>query len=1373
MHPMAELAGCRGGSEGEEEFVGEGEAGGSDEGGVDGGAGGFGGRGEGGGLDRRAGCCCSHGVLGSDKVFEGECGSFEVSSRFLSGFGPSLVGDKESLEPNLQISRSGCDFLPTHLLRCLGGPHNTTMPRFVPRERKHKKIARNKSTSHSNSNTETLLPETSTERDARRGALQKELLTQQPESKVSSKKRKRLDKYVETKLKKEENAELVRKLEGQRVDTSLLRSSKKLGRVHESQRERLSRALQERQAGLGDGAVLLQARREVDDVRLESERESGEDRSDGGAGGDRGAVVAHEAKESQASFGGGLKRPLEVDEGGNPVIKKRKRRKVERAGVIGQGGTANEYHGHSVTVDETSPPSDGSDDDEWQGLSSTPSTPAGDEGSDDDSSSSTSTQQDNAPRVSAFKAWADNVRNASLGFTPSTTPTNDQSVRSNFKPRAPSPDSVAVELTKSMTDHNRLPDVPGTATTIPRAQDIQEARLQLPVVQEEQRIMETINSSPASVICGATGSGKTTQIPQMLFENGYASDIGSASTPNHGSEITTSSPSKGMIGVTQPRRVAATSVASRVQYELGSSYRKRVAHQVRYDTNVSKQTAIKFMTDGILLREIQTDFLLPKYGVIVLDEAHERSVNTDILIGMLARIVPLRLQLAKEQPEKYYPLKLVIMSATLSQGVDSFLRNEKLWRPLGGPPPVVSVEGRQFPVTVHFARRTRRDYVGDVVEKVARGHRKLPSGGMLVFLTGQQEIQTVMKRLQERIGSTTTASGTNRRDEDVDDEDGFGTKSARRQDFLEGEEEGIDSDSEAEVKIDDEAEEAEFSVLPDPDRPHANHNTHLKLYILPLYAALPQARQLKVFQPPPSGTRLIVLATNVAETSLTIPGIRYVIDCGRVKEKRYNTDTGVQTFEVNWISKASAEQRKGRAGRTGPGHVWRLYSSNVYEEFFVEETVPEILRTGLESVVLQLKAMDIEHVANFPFPTPPDAVALKKADELLKILGAVGDGGITDAGREIMKFPISPRFGRILLLAQRNGVEELAIALVAGLAVGEIFVPESHGQVVAAHERKRNVDSSDDSSDGDEGVDKAATNARHQAYTRAQATLSKWDDESDAIKLLTAVAVYADSASCRGSLADFCKDFWLREKAMAEVQLLRRQLHSIVQSSGVGNAHFEEIVLLPPAKEIQLLKQLVAAGFIDQVAIRSDKLPTSSNGSGLGRKPRRAIEVAYRTLLPSGEDVGASASSQEREMARSVFVHPSSVLARLSPREMPTLLVYSHLSRAPAPTPSSEPSGEGTSKVKEPRTRFHPLTPIAPTTLALLAEGTPLLHIGKPIGKIEELPRDAGGMQRRQCWVGIGIKVPAGSAAEWPLTQWKIVQRRSGRDWEIERVVAR
>ncbi|KAK3696301.1 putative ATP-dependent RNA helicase DHR1 [Vermiconidia calcicola] len=1275
------------------------------------------------------------------------------------------------------------------------------MPRFVPRERKHKKIARvHKASNTSTTNAEQIIPESQTEREARRDAIKAELRAAQPESKGSSKKRKRMDKYIDIKLKKDENAELLKKLEGHRVDTSLLQSSKKLGRTRDTQREKLARAINERNAGIGSNEdFLFEERAEVDSVD-DGASEGSQDEISPSA-----TTPAVQSNGMTPNFGGGLKRPLELDESGRPVIQKRKRRKRNVPRTLGVGQEEDveledALYANGHLTDESA--DEHIEEEEWAGFSPAPSEEDDDYVSDisatsddleQDSASTASSQSfsvmtspDEKPaRLSAFKAWADTQRNTALDFTPSANPTSASdshtgmaTAKANFKPRQLSPDSQ-ISIIPALPQPDRATSKPAYAITIPRSEEVQAARLELPVAQEEQKIMEAINANPVVVVCGATGSGKTTQVPQMLLENGYASSIPNAKSTTVQQD--TPPQSRGMIGVTQPRRVAATSVATRVSYELGVEYRKCVAHQVRYDTNVGKDTAVKFMTDGILLREIQQDFILSKYSVIVLDEAHERSVNTDLLIGLLSRIVALRADLAAESPDKHYPLKLIIMSATLSHGVDSFLQNTCLWNKLGGPPQIVEAEGRQFPVTVHFARKTRRDYVSEIVDKVARGHRKLPPGGMLVFMTGQQEISDVARRLRGRIGGSTLAPRG--RDADADDyEEGLGVV-GEANDYLEGEEDASDSDSDAEIRLCEEDEkDAEFDVEDlEPDRHTSTSSARapLKPHILPLYAALPNAQQLKVFQPPPSEShRPIILATNVAETSLTIPGIRYVFDSGRVKEKRYNTSTGVQTFEVDWISKASAEQRKGRAGRTGPGHVWRLYSSAVYEEFFAEETVPEILRTPLESTVLQLKAMDIENVVHFPFPTAPEPGMLEQAELLLRNLGAieVSNGGVVSkTGKEIMRFPVSPRFGKMLMLARNNLVVAHAVALVAALAVGDLTVPEAQSDLTEledeGYQDEEDSDSNDRARRHAENIMKVATVKRHQDYTRAQAKLAGWDDRSDAVKLLTAVAGHAETSS-GDSASQFCKSYWLREKGMEEVQLLRKQLHNIVlsqeSSSNVGMS-FSQKLPLPTEQERTKLNQIVAAGFIDQVAIRADML--KDGVVRFGQKPKRAIEVPYRTLFSTmGADPNNSTMSpEEAELHRSVFVHPSSVLARLSVKEMPQYVVYSHLSRA-------APSAIDDSKQRTKKTRIHALTAIGPKALATLAEGTPLLQIGKPVGKIEELPRGGDGKQRRQCWVNISLQAAVNKGhdgVEWPLGAWKVVQKRGTRDWVVEEVVAR
>ena len=240
---------------------------------------------------------------------------------------------------------------------------------------------------------------------------------------------------------------------------------------------------------------------------------------------------------------------------------------------------------------------------------------------------------------------------------------------------------------------------------------------------------------------------------------------------------------------------------------------------------------------------------------------------------------------------------------------------------------------------------------------------------------------------------------------------------------------GLDNDE-------SEDDENEFDISEDP-------HEALRVHILPLYSQLPMEQQSRVFEPPPHGSRLIVLATNVAETSLTIPGIRYVFDCGRAKEKTYNPTTGVQSFDIGWISKASANQRAGRAGRTAPGHCYRLYSSAVYERDFVAFAEPEILRAPLEGLVLQLKSIGVPKITNFPFPTPPDRQSLVKAERLLENLGAISDGKVTSTGKELSSYPLSPRLARILLLGKQNDCLNHALALVSLLTVPDIFIPEN------------------------------------------------------------------------------------------------------------------------------------------------------------------------------------------------------------------------------------------------------------------------------------------------------------------------------------------
>lgn len=936
----------------------------------------------------------------------------------------------------------------------------------------------------------------------------------------------------------------------------------------------------------------------------------------------------------------------------------------------------------------------------------------------DDDSASESAEQ---PRRSAFKAWAVQQINETVGFTPAPLPaTQVTSAEPLVPPKKILKNTVVEEepLPPELQVTKGDPNRKAFSVQVDRSEEIQNARLGLPIVGEEQKIMEAIHNNPSVVIWGATGSGKTTQLPQFLFEAGYGN-------PN--------SPNPGMIAVTQPRRVAAVSMAKRVADELGQ-FSDQVSYQIRFDSTVSSKTAIKFMTDGILLREIANDFALTKYSIIIIDEAHERSVNTDILIGMVSRIVDLRKTMSQEDPS-VKPLKLVIMSATLR--ISDFTQNPSLFR--HGPPPLVQAEGRQYPVTVHFARRTHRDYVEEAFRKVSRGHRKLPPGGMLVFLTGQNEIKQLSKRLKQAFKPTQRGEAVQAKvqisanEAPLEAEDleigGFETSTH-----------GDEDDSDVEITGLDDAEEDEGFDLGEEAM-----DSSTKVHILPLYSQLPTKEQLKVFEPPPEGSRLIVLATNVAETSLTIPGIRYVFDCGRSKEKQYDLTTGVQSYQIGWISKASAAQRAGRAGRTGPGHCYRLYSSAIYESAFPEYTDPEILRTPIEGVVLQMKSMGLHHVINFPFPTPPSREGLAKAEKLLKNLGALAPNGqVTEIGHRLSTYPLSPRFGKMLQIGHQHGCMPYVIALVAALAVGDLFIPESQVDMTPSNQ--------DDGDDPDkvytqaERLEDDAREKRRKAFTRAHRLFSKHDDTADALKYLSAICAYGYASDGDS----FCDQMFLRSKALKEASQLRRQLTDIVRANNPGLiGAFEARLPEPTDKQLKALKQIVTAGFIDHVAIRADLAPVPPE---MPRNPKRAIEVPYLTLFPSRE--GRATELDEK----AVYVHPSSILAQLSPKEMPQYVIYSHLQQS-SPSLVSD---------QAPKIRMHPLVAPSGLQLSAIAHGTPLIEYGKPIGKIESL---GGVPERRECWVIPSLVGGPGSTG-WPLPAKKVVQKKDVKEgWVIEKFI--
>ncbi|XP_067933268.1 probable ATP-dependent RNA helicase DHX37 [Watersipora subatra] len=750
-------------------------------------------------------------------------------------------------------------------------------------------------------------------------------------------------------------------------------------------------------------------------------------------------------------------------------------------------------------------------------------------------------------------------------------------------------DSVVSKESKSDLGHSTHPSLLSQlkgGVAVQRDQDIQISRMKLPILGEEQQIIETISENQVTIICGETGSGKTTQVPQFLYEAGYTGD-------------------GYMIGITEPRRVAAISMSKRVARELNLT-EGQVSYQIRYEGNVTPDTCIKFMTDGVLLKEIQNNFMLDKYRAIIIDEAHERSVYTDVLIGLLTRIVSLRHKRGK-------PLKMIIMSATLR--VEDFRENKALF-PV--PPPVLKVDSRQYPVTIHFNKRTEDDYLTETFRKICKIHRQLPPGGILVFVTGKQEIHTLCRRLQrtfpsrskpsscttsvregqsagvseekpemaaESVPSThsetkeaTTAA--EKKEEQVTDQplnlaaldeqlpniklDSYSALPMDEQAELEPEDSDMDSGSE-----DEEEEEETLPADKVFDYEQKRADSLLPLHVLPLYSLLNPKKQAQVFEAPPEGCRLCVISTNVAETSLTIPNIKYVIDCGRTKNKFYDKVTGVSTFRVTFTSQASANQRAGRAGRTGPGHCYRLYSSSVFNNEFDKFSEPEIVSRPVDDLVLLMNAMGIERVVNFPFPTPPSHESLLSAHNLLIKLGAVETTKkikgqhpatrITSLGKVMSLFPVAPRYARILSMAHQKGLLKYVIALVAACSVQELFMEGSLSE-----------------SENTPGFAQQLQKQKLQWAGKGESLLL-----GDLMVLLKAVGT-VEYAGCSPS---YCDQLGIRYKAILEIRKLRVQLTNIVNSVIPSARVSVDPKMKPPTeKQVKLIRQMMLVGLSDHIA---------------------------------------------------------------------------------------------------------------------------------------------------------------------------------------------
>jgi pre-mRNA-splicing factor ATP-dependent RNA helicase DHX15/PRP43 len=473
---------------------------------------------------------------------------------------------------------------------------------------------------------------------------------------------------------------------------------------------------------------------------------------------------------------------------------------------------------------------------------------------------------------------------------------------------------------------------------------ILKTRRDLPVHQQRDEFLQMYQKSQILVFVGETGSGKTTQIPQFVLYD----DMPQAE--------------RKLVACTQPRRVAAMSVAQRVAQELDVKLGEEVGYSIRFEDMTSQKTILKYMTDGMLLREAMNDNDLNRYSTIILDEAHERTLATDILMGLLKEVVIRR-------PD----LKLIIMSATLdAQKFQRYFMDA----------PLLAVPGRTHPVEIFYTPEPERDYVEAALRTVLQIHATEAEGDILLFLTGEEEIEDAVRKIS--------------------------------------------------LEADEMVREADAGPL--------------KCY--PLYGTLPPAQQQKIFEPAPPPRkqggrpgRKCIVSTNIAETSLTIDGIVYVVDPGFSKQKVYNPRIRVESLLVSPISKASAQQRAGRAGRTRPGKCFRLYTEGAFKKELIEQTYPEVLRSNLSSTVLELKKLGIDDLVHFDLMDPPAPETLMRALEELNYLACLDDdGNLTTMGRLASEFPLDPALAVMLISSPEFYCSNEILSLTSLLSVPNVFV---------------------------------------------------------------------------------------------------------------------------------------------------------------------------------------------------------------------------------------------------------------------------------------------------------------------------------------------
>ncbi|KAI3380849.1 hypothetical protein SNEBB_002371 [Seison nebaliae] len=580
-------------------------------------------------------------------------------------------------------------------------------------------------------------------------------------------------------------------------------------------------------------------------------------------------------------------------------------------------------------------------------------------------------------------------------------------------------------------------------------------RKELPIWNHKKAFTSMLDKNQIVILVGETGSGKTTQIPQWCVE--YAKKKKSEQIGNVEKSQTKL---KGTVCCTQPRRVAAMSVAQRVATESDVKLGEEVGYSIRFEDCFGPRTSLKYLTDGMLLREAMSDPILSMYDVVILDEAHERTVATDMLMGIL-----------KEVLLKRSNLKLVVMSATLDAGkFIEYFDNA----------PLLTVPGRTFQVEIFYTPEPENNYLDAAIKTVIQIHMCEKEGDILLFLTGQEEIDESCKRLENEVLNMGERVG--------------------------------------------------------------------ELKCIPLYASLPPQQQQRIFEDSPPNrengaiSRKCVIATNIAETSLTIDGVVYVIDTGFAKQKVYDPKIRVESLLVTAISKASAKQRSGRAGRTKPGKCFRLYTENSFMNEMQENTYPEILRSNLGSVVLQLKKLGIDDLVHFDYMDPPAPETLMRALELLNYLDALNDEGeLTETGKLMSEFPLDPQLSKMLISSCDYNCSNEILSIVSLLSAANCFIrPNDMKQM--ADEKKQQFSHAD----GDH---------------------------------LTLLNVY-HSFKQNGSTSQWCHTNFVNFRSLRNADNIRSQLSHIMDKSGLKRVSTEFGI---PEYYMNIRKALTA-GFFMQVA---------------------------------------------------------------------------------------------------------------------------------------------------------------------------------------------